>query len=1147
MKKPVLLFTALALAAAALVVLWKGLESPPRHGPTASGSGGAPASTPGTHTPAAVAAPLIPAESKAEAPAPAAAAEPERTAAAPSGGRTLAGRVLVPAGAPADDTLRVLAFGEDLAPRQIYGTGGLLDDLADGRHAERLLGSAKVDAQGRFTLALASEARVWLAVEGRFLYSSRSTEVPAGAPAPPLEGVLGGCVRGRVRLATGVDDPVEALAELDLELQPDTDDFTFAVADLPLRRRAVLDAEGRFELRAVQTSHALELEVDSDVCADTTLGGIRPAPGEVTELDVALTLGATLRGVVRDEGGAGVEGAEVLAAEPGFWGFPGEELAQTKSDAQGGFVLAHVRAGKALLLAKHDGFLEAKGVDLELADGVDVGGLTLVLEAGASIAGHARFSDGAPAAGAKVEVDFDPAAMVGMGAMNAARGARGSATVAADGSFRVGGLGKGPFRAVAKIDRDPGEGQDEWRAKLSGIAAGTSDVRLELSAPCVLAGRVLDRSGAAVQQFRLRAHVPGAVFFEGGVTREESFTSEEGVFRLAGLDPGPWEVSARAEGFGPSSIQSVTLPQAGEPLVVVLAPAASVEGTVLDPQGSPVAGAKVAVHVDTAERLQQLRGDASEPEAVSSEDGSFLLTGLADGRRAIEARREGFATSGAVDVDLVAGETTRGVVLRLRKGALVTGEVYRGDGEPARGVRVIAQSPGGLDMSMKQADGEGRFRIENLDPGSWTITAMLEGAGTGGEGGADEASANFLGNLRFTMVQLEEGEEEHVVLGAPPKDPVLVRGRVRHGEEPVSQGMVSFFAEGSKGMEALKIAPLGADGNYEARLDQPGKYVISVQVTGGGAATFQQHTIEFRERVPEVEEHRLDFALPLGGVRGRVLGPDRQPLASTRVTLVTEGGIELGSMMGGQYSESVTDAGGEYSFPYLRPGEYAVAAGGALFGGAFGNETQAGRAVRAGLRIEEGHTLEGIDFQLDTPGSLGGRALDGAGQPVKDVSLFVRDSGGRLMDRFSMITSAADGTFEYKGLAPGEYVISARGRGLASSESAPVRVESGARASVDLVLHPGTRLVIEAVDQEGEPVEARVSVTDGQGRAVHAMVGWAEMTAIFAEGFDTGQQLVGPLPPGAYTVVATAADGKKASKPVTLDGQPERRLKLRLR
>ena len=252
-------------------------------------------------------------------------------------------------------------------------------------------------------------------------------------------------------------------------------------------------------------------------------------------------------------------------------------------------------------------------------------------------------------------------------------------------------------------------------------------------------------------------------------------------------------------------------------------------------------------------------------------------------------------------------------------------------------------------------------------------------------------------------------------------------------------------------------------------------------------------------------------------------------------------------MMGGHYAEATTDEAGRYTFEYLRPGTYAVAAGGALFGGAFGAQSQAGRLVRTGLEVAEGRALEGVDFTLEDPGDIRGRARDSRGEPVRDAAIFVRDSNGALLDRFSMIATDADGSFHYTGVAPGEYVVSARGGTLASSESAAVRVVAGESASVELVLQPGTRLVVEVEDGEGKPVEASISVLVEHGRAVHGMLGFTEMMTSFGEtGFDVARRRIGPLPPGTYTVTATCAAGK-ASKPVTLDGQPERKLKLRVR
>jgi hypothetical protein len=1150
MKKPALTLLLAAVLFVAAFAVWRALGKTERGRAMPEAA----AATTGTDldAPALAAAPVeltpVALASGEDALAPPANSADQRREAPESGsGRHIRGRVLWPAGAPSDESLRVVALKEALAPRKVYGKDGVLDDLADGKR-ESALGSAPVTADGTFTLALAAGGDTWLALDGRFLYSNQVQPAPAGADSVELQAELGGALAGHVRVPEDV--PAAALEEIELELGPDGENFSMSsIASAPLfPRRAKLDGERRFELRALPSGPQHALEVRAKQLADSKVSSLEFEAGRVRELEVALVRGATLRGTVHDEGGAAVVEANVVAAENGIWGFAGDELAETKSDVNGAFVLEHVSPGKCLLLAKKDGSLDSEALKLDLRDEEQRDRLELLLGRGAVITGSVHQPDGSPAGGAEVKVNFDPEAMVGMGALNAGRGGSGDSKSGADGRFEVSGLGKGPFVVTATLEHEAADAaKEKWQAKAKGVKPDTRDLELTLARPSAVTGRVRDLAGAPVTKFHVQAAMEGGAFFVRSETHGQDCDDPEGDFVLRDLEAGSWKVAASAEGFGPMEPVALELPRADEtPLEFVLAPAASIAGRVLDPNGTPASGAKVTLQVDNAQRFQRLRGDVKSPEAISTDDGTFVLQNLGTGTTALYAERAGLAPSEAVAVETRAGERSEGVVLKLRKGALLTGEVYGPNGKPAAGVRIVAQEQGNWNTNLKRADGEGRFRFEALAPGSWTITALLEESDLDLEGGANEATASMLDNMRFTMVQLNDGEEKHVVLGAPPKDPVRVHGRVLHGGSAVEGGLISFFAEGSKGFEALKMTSVATDGSYQTELGAPGRYVVSVQINGGGGA-FQQDNVEYRETIPEVEEHVLDLALPLGGIRGLVRGADRKPMKSARVTLVTAGGIQAGSMLGGHYAEGTTNEDGRYSFEYLRPGTYAVAAGGALFGGAFGGGAQAGRLVHSNLRVEEGKTLDGIDFELDEPGKILGRVVDAAGAPMKDASVFVRDSEGHLLDRLSMITSAADGSFAYDGVAAGEYLVSARGKGLASTESAPVRVEKGGSANVELAVHPGTKLVVEVVDDDGKSVQALISVVDQSGREMQGMLGFAEMASGFSEGFDSSKQTVGPLPPGSYTVTAIAEGGSKTSKPVSLDGQPERKLKLRLR
>jgi hypothetical protein len=54
------------------------------------------------------------------------------------------------------------------------------------------------------------------------------------------------------------------------------------------------------------------------------------------------------------------------------------------------------------------------------------------------------------------------------------------------------------------------------------------------------------------------------------------------------------------------------------------------------------------------------------------------------------------------------------------------------------------------------------------------------------------------------------------------------------------------------------------------------------------------------------------------------------------------------------------------------------------------------------------------------------------------------------------------------------------------------------------------------------------------------------MSVFSGGGISSDEQRVGPLAPGKYRLEATSEDGRSAKKSVTLEGQGERRIRLRL-
>ena len=177
------------------------------------------------------------------------------------------------------------------------------------------------------------------------------------------------------------------------------------------------------------------------------------------------------------------------------------------------------------------------------------------------------------------------------------------------------------------------------------------------------------------------------------------------------------------------------------------------------------------------------------------------------------------------------------------------------------------------------------------------------------------------------------------------------------------------------------------DGRYEIEVDAPGHYTVLVGQEDLGE---EDATTEFLVTIPEVDEHRLDLALPIGVIEGRVLGPGGDPLAGARVSWKREGSLGALSITSGAHATS-TDERGAWRFAGLRPGTYAVRASAPWQEG--GDEL--GRDLADGLRLAEDEVLRGIDLRLPRAGRAIGRVVDVHGEPVAGATVFARDAAGR--------------------------------------------------------------------------------------------------------------------------------------------------------
>ncbi|MAB78567.1 MAG: hypothetical protein CMJ89_04355 [Planctomycetes bacterium] len=1060
--------------------------------------------------------------------------------------------LVVPADTPREERVWVLALAANADYEELRDKGGPLVELRAGTDPARIdgtLGAALVDVVGKARIGLPPDAdEAWLAVSGSYLYSQKLHRIEVGELTGPVElrPVLGAWISGRLLAPPGEEQTDFTRVEIELTWSALTSlDLGTASSD-PLNLKAEADAEGRFELFAVPVGRPQTLKTESPSLAVAISDDVQALPGDHVQIELALLRGGSIRGRVVDDEGGPVAGANVDALGGELLGNPTMRLRKTESDAEGRFVLEGVAPGKDWLRVRHDDYQDLLSSAFELGDGEVREHGEVVLSQGLAIAGTVLFPDGTPATNARVWVEPDLSENLA-GSPSDPRayiGARNDDAVDEEGAFRITGTGPGPWVVGATLqvdeEQEGGPGIGRWTAFQDVVHAPSEELNLVLAAPIHVSGEVVDGAGQPVAAFQIRGERAGSQWYmPPSEKREEAFESEDGSFRMTDLRSGDWDFTAEAEGYARSEEITIQLPSE-EPLAFALLRPVRLAGQVVDPDGQPVAGAEVGKELEGTEVFEAMQGRGDWPVAKSDAEGRFALEELAPGAGSVVAKKDGFARSEAVAFELSEGEERVDLMLALRRGAILSGEVYGSDGERSAGCLVIIQMPTLQERRMTNTGSDGTFVEHGLTPGSWQVQAFPGIESLQSESGEALDQATLLAALKMATVQLVDEGDEHVVLGEPPADPVLVHGRVTLADAPVADSIISFVPAGGGGMELLKIHPLDSGGRYELQLGEAGDYLVTIQTM---SVPGRQNSIEFRRSIPQTGNFKLDFELPLGRVSGRVLGPDREPLAEARITLNLEGGLVFGTVFGGQYNETVTDANGDYEIPYLRPGRYLVAAGGASLGGFLGDGNVHGRQVTT-VEVKESQWVRGLDFRLGESGKFHGTVRDASGALVSGASIFVRDEEGHLVELFSVAQTNASGSFEYPGLAPGDYTITARTSSLASAGEFPVRVRAGESSEVTVVVQTATMLVVNLVDKSGADVPARVSVLDSEGREMNGMLSLAEIMERVSGGLGSAIQRVGPLPPGSYVVRAFAEDGRTTERRITLSGRPERKAKL---
>src|SRR5664280_1553909 len=756
-------------------------------------------------------------------------------------------------------------FGETALRKGVSLSGRVVD--VEGRpvaDAEILrpggLDSVRTDAEGRFTLEGVVESGNDFTVRKAGYATAKVPGLRGGGAAAvvlraglPLRGVV---------LATDGKTPVKS-AVVRVESK---DAAAFAETD----------AEGRFTVRELAAGRVL-------VAADGGDHGIREITGVVipqlpaTLLTVVLEPAPVLRGRVLEAAThRPVARAYVDAVS-------GRQRLWTRSAPDGSFVIRPAPAGDWVVGAIAPRYVQTTR---RLARARDTDKpVELLLREGVTISGRVTDEERRPVAAVRVRV-----------LENSRSGPTAAALTAEDGTFTL--------RRIPAVEtlRLVAMHPDFEPASLGDFALKPGEKRtgvaFALSRGATVAG-IVTAGGAplAGAQLILTPGRRGTSFdapprsLAGPVwSWPRATTGADGRFRIGGLAPGEYTVTASKPGYARESTEGVVVAghRGPQQLVFALGPEAVITGSVRGKRGSGVADQFVrAAPSDAAIR--------SGGSAQTLADGSFRIDGL----------KPGITYTLTVSSGLTGGQRksvvapAEGVEMTGTGTGRIEGRVIDSGRRPVTEFQVIAQSdrssssanranPVRQDISSES----GEFALENVPATLLEVRAVAKGYQPARIGG----------------IALEEGET-HSGVELTLSRGVVLRGRVTDALSGAPLPDIDVRAEG---------APSGVttetDGSFEIGGLAPGK----VRVTARGSEyTPTTQVVEAGENAASIEL-KLSAGASVSAV---VVSSGGEPQAGAQATLTQAGQDSFNG------TKATAGPDGRLLFSHLAPGRFTLSAG----------------------------------------------------------------------------------------------------------------------------------------------------------------------------------------------------------------------------
>ncbi|MEO6595822.1 MAG: sigma-70 family RNA polymerase sigma factor [Planctomycetota bacterium] len=540
------------------------------------------------------------------------------------------------------------------------------------------------------------------------------------------------------------------------------------------------------------------------------------------------------------------------------------------------------------------------------------------------------------------------------------------------------------------------------------ISPGAScECTLRLEGGMTLSGIVVDPAGVPVGGALLEGSLAG---ISGMDAEQIAVSAADGTFVVRECETFGL-IGARAAGYAASQLYF----RQGKPgsvehvRIELLLTGGCVQGVVLGPTGDPVANAVVRAGEGRTEAIMSTpQGAAPLPAQVRTDaEGRFLAVGVPTGSQPLQVRASGFAPWGG-RCEVAAGSTCA-VRVMLKAGVTCTGVVRGEDGQPVAGVDVTLGERGEFVQLRTRTADDGTFVLTGLPTGESMLAASKHPLGK-----AKGSVQGRPGDIARCDLQLSNG--------------LALRGRVIDDVgAPVAGAEV--FCQTEQGEQWAYHSFTDKSGSFLVA-DCPPNQLLGVRASARGRTPAQRTNVD--PRAGELELRLARDTATKARITGRLQRPDGAAAAGETVEALRyqpRAGADAQVAADGSFATEV--AAGEWSIRIQVKGHPEI------------------RVARRNL--EPGASWDLGVLQLTRGGTL---VVQDGGEPHPDY--LVVDAN----ERFVCGLYSPVPPLRSELLAPGDYVLLARGEGLAA-QGLPFSIRTEQETALEVQRPTGVRQTLE--------------------------------------------------------------------------------------